>query len=223
MDCSMQHAWSSVAGMVKKSDNSKLVPAGALVGEATIDQRLIMIKDKERRREDAVKLLKELANKPSMMWMSAALRKECEFYCCLMFWKGLAAQIVLYFVALVGLSYDGRHYCLMQNSLCSENSWGFYILIPVYLSLVEGVWESLMAYTSVESIPKSGVGPHASIWRAVLVYPGSSISQVLVPSGSSIPGSATLVSLKFWLRFRFFSTCSAPVTGFNICTEGDST
>ena len=110
MDCSLQHAWSSVAGMVKKSDNSKLVPAGALVGEATVDQRLIMIKDKERRREDAVKLLKELANKPSMMWMSAALRKECE----LGVLKGFSCSNCVTFCCVSWhVINSGRHNCLM--------------------------------------------------------------------------------------------------------------
>ena len=109
------------------------------------------------------------------------------------------------------------------KTVCAVKIVEDFTLIPVYLSLVQRVWESLMAYTSVESIPKSRVGPHASIWRAVLLYTGSCISQVLVPSGASIPGSGTLVSLKFWLRFRFFSTCSAPVTGFNVCIKEDST
>lgn len=65
--------------MVNKTDDSQLVPAGALVGSATVDQRILMIKDKEGRRDDAIKLIKELSDKPSMMWMSAAMRKECKF------------------------------------------------------------------------------------------------------------------------------------------------
>lgn len=73
-----QNAWTSVAGMVNKTDNTQLVPTGAL-GQSTVDQRIIKIKDKNQRRDDAVRVLQEIQNKPSMLWISVTSQKESKY------------------------------------------------------------------------------------------------------------------------------------------------
>ncbi|XP_067931540.1 1-phosphatidylinositol 4,5-bisphosphate phosphodiesterase delta-1-like [Watersipora subatra] len=70
--------WAAVSKVVNKTDeNTNIVPSGTF-GQLRVDQRLVKIKDKQQRREDAVKLLKQLEEKFTMLWFSMANNTQCE-------------------------------------------------------------------------------------------------------------------------------------------------
>jgi len=74
----LQAPWATLSSIVNKTDEDcEVVPAGPL-GDLQVDSRLIMIKDRKQRVNDAINLRKTLQDS-STMWRTIASHKSCEF------------------------------------------------------------------------------------------------------------------------------------------------
>ena len=68
-----------MADMVNRTDDeTRAVPSGGLGDSVRLDQRLVKVKDRQQRLQDAQTVLKKLSNRTDMLMYSMIHSKQCE-------------------------------------------------------------------------------------------------------------------------------------------------